>query len=199
MKIIGLCGGSGSGKGTVAKILSKRGVAHIDADAVYHELVCGPSQLMNELVSEFGEGIVNSEGGLYRPALASIVFAEGAEWKLERLNVITHKFVLERIEQIISDFSSRGYKAVLVDAPLLFESGFDSRCESVICVIAPHDLRIKRIVSRDGITADAASKRILSQVSDDALSQKCDYVINNDASEEVLCDRTNRIADLLNI
>ena len=199
MRIIGLCGGSGSGKGTVAKILSERGVAHIDADAIYHELVCGPSELMNELVCEFGDSIVNSDGGLYRPALASIVFAEGAKDKLQRLNSITHKFVIKRIEELISDFSANDVQTVLVDAPLLFESGLDRRCERVIFVGAPIDLRVKRIVARDGISDEAARKRILSQIPDDVLSRKCDYVINNDTTEAELRHRADHIADLLNI
>ena len=94
MTVIGLTGPSGSGKGKIAEILSEFGVRHIDADAVYHNILIPPSECLDELVEEFGYSILNAGGRLDRRALASVVFGESNRDKLERLNKITHKYVL---------------------------------------------------------------------------------------------------------
>ena len=199
MRIIGLCGGSGSGKGAVAKILSLRGAKHIDADKVYHSMVSGPSALIDELSAEFGDSVVSADGGLDRKALASIVFAEGAIDKQKKLNSITHKYVIDKIRALIDLYRSDGTCAVVVDAPLLFESGFDKECDSIICVIASKDIRISRIMARDGISAENAEKRIATQLSDEALIARCDHVIENNGSPELLEREVGRVADSLNI
>ena len=96
MKVIGLCGGSGSGKGVVAEIFSSHNIPIIDADAIYHGLTSSPGQCLDELREEFGEEIIRNNA-LYRPALAKIVFAsENAAERRSRLNEITHKFVMNR-------------------------------------------------------------------------------------------------------
>lgn len=199
MKIIGLCGGSGSGKGTVAKILKERGCVHIDADLVYHGLVSGPSRLMDNLVSEFGEGIRRSDGGLDRKSLGAIVFGDCTKNKQRLLNEVTHKFVIEEFRRLIAEYDSRGVDSVIVDAPLLFESGFDTECDKVICVTAPLEFRIERIVKRDGISREMAEKRIATQLPDDVLVKKCDFSIINDGDEAKLRQRVLDIADLLSL
>ena len=109
--------------------------------------------------------------------LAKIVFAEDDGFvKRERLNKIAHFFVLDEVRNIIKSLSDSGYDAVLVDAPLLFESGFDKECDIILCVISEKNARIKRIMARDNITRDAAVKRIDAQLSDEFLIQRyyCD-------------------------
>ncbi len=180
MEIIGLSGGSGSGKGTVAKMFLNFGIPSIDADKVYHELTEKPSLCLSELVSAFGTEILNVDGGLDRGALGKIVFyGEGAEKRREKLNQISHKHVLSRIRELISEYEGKGAPAVLVDAPLLFESGFNSECDLVILVTADREVRIARITERDGISREAAERRINSQISDEELSSRVDFVIDN--------------------
>ena len=180
MKIIGLCGGSGSGKGSVAKMFLNFNIPSIDADKVYHELTDKPSECLSELSSVFGKEILNEMGGLDRGALGKIVFyGDKAEERRKKLNTISHRHVLVKIREIISEYREKDYPAVLVDAPLLFESGFNTECDCIILVFAERETRIKRIVERDGITPSLAEKRIDAQIPDEELKSRVDYVIDN--------------------
>ncbi len=185
VKIIGLCGRSGSGKTTVCREFLKYGVMSVDTDKVYRELTAPmsdgtPSVLVRNISDEFGEEIISPDGSLNRKALANAVFGEGNAERLAVLNSITHKPILERTEEIIKEFAEDGAVGVLVDAPALFESGFDKKCHCILCVSAPDAVLIGRIVERDSITEEAAKKRLSSQISDIELRAKADAVIEND-------------------
>ncbi len=196
MKVIGLAGGSGTGKGTVCAAFEKYNITSIDTDDVYHKLTSTvDSPCLEALRSEFGESVINSDGILDRARLAKIVFAEDGALKLERLNKITHSFVLAEVRKIIGTLSDRGYDAVLVDAPLLFESGFDKECDIILCVISEKNARINRIMTRDNITRDEAVKRIDAQLDDEILIQKSDYIIYNNGTVEAL---ERDVADIAN-
>lgn len=181
MKVIGLCGGSGSGKGTVSGLFAEHGFIAIDTDKVYHGLTSSLTDCLRELVDEFGEGILNQSGALDRRKLAAIVFANGTDkQKHAALNRIAHKHVLEKVREMIAEYEKEGYAAVLVDAPMLFESGFDKECDAVIAVTADKDARVDRIVLRDSISREAALARIEAQLSDEILTARSDYTIRND-------------------
>ena len=184
MKVIGLCGGSGSGKGAVSSIFAEIGVPSIDTDAVYREMTLSDSPCMRALAAEFGREIINSLGGLDRARLASIVFNDPS--RLKTLNKIAHSFILDETRRRLAKYSDEGLPAAIVDAPVLFESGFDKECDEIICVVADKETRIARIMSRDGITLDAAEKRIASQMPDEILISKCDQVIYNNSDIESL-------------
>ena len=184
MKVIGLCGGSGSGKGAVSSIFAEIGIPSIDTDAVYREMTLSDSPCMRELRAEFGREIINSLGGLDRARLASIVFNDPS--RLRTLNKIAHSFILDETRRRLAKYSDEGLPAAIVDAPVLFESGFDKECDEIICVLADRDVRTTRIMSRDGITRDAAEKRIASQMPDETLISKCDHVIYNNSDIESL-------------
>lgn len=186
MKTIGLCGGSGSGKGAVSAILAQMNIPSVDADQVYRELTSSDTLCLRELAAEFGDGII-SNGMLDRRALADIVFSDHS--RLIRLNAITHKHILDGIRLILSELRDQGYNMAVVDAPLLFESGFDKECHAVVAVIADKNLRLKRITERDSITVEAAEKRISSQVSDEFLLANSDFLIVNNGTLDEL--RTN--------
>ena len=177
MKVIGLCGGSGSGKGVVSSLFASLGIPAIDTDAVYRELTVRGSYLLNILSEAFGTDILNERGELDRKKLSALVFSDPAKHKL--LNSITHSEILNEAERRIRKYESEGYPAVICDAPLLFESGFDKKCDIIIAVIAPLDVRIERLVGRDGISPEAARQRILSQLPDEYLEKHSDFVINN--------------------
>lgn len=196
MKIIGLCGGSGSGKGAVGQIFSENGYFTIDTDKVYRDITDNASPCLDALVCEFGGDILNSFGTLNRKALADIVFSD--KTKLRRLNAITHKFVLRRVRDIIADLPPDKYIGVVVDAPLLYESGFDKECDYVVAVIADTEIRINRIVLRDAIEREAAYKRFNSQTSDDHISALADFVIENNGDISALKEKVLKVIKKIN-
>ncbi len=196
MKIIGLCGGSGSGKGTVADLLSLYGIMSIDTDAVYHEITSHKTPCLDEIAESFGEGVISKDGSLNRKELAKIVFnGEDAMVKRSLLNRISHKHVWNKTKEIVSNLKTGGAEFVIIDAPLLFESGFNKECDFIIAVTADMDIRIDRIIKRDGIDKNAAALRIKSQLPDNYLIENADFHIENSGSFEEL---EKQIGSLIN-
>lgn len=181
MLTIGLCGGSGSGKGTVASLFQKKGFLVIDTDAVYHELISVSSECSLRLIEEFGEEITDSKKIIDRQKLAQIVFSDRD--KLKALNTIAHHYVLKKVREIIKSADETKFRGAVVDAPLLFESGFDKECDYIICVTASDDLKILRIVQRDNISKENAMKRIQNQAPDHSIISKSDFFIDNNNSD----------------
>lgn len=206
--LVGLCGRSGSGKGYIAAMFADRGIPSVDTDAVYREMT-EPSPIlspcMTALVAQFGKTIVTPDNALDRAVMRTLVFGTGEhtlpqterEQNLAALNRITHQFILEKTERIAATYVQNGCDIVLIDAPLLYESGFDRHCAAVICVTAPEEVRLARIMKRDGIDRNSAEKRLATQLSAETLLNRADYVIENDADRETLYRRVDRvIADL---
>ncbi|MBR2931029.1 MAG: dephospho-CoA kinase [Clostridia bacterium] len=186
--LIGLCGGSGSGKGAVSKILCEIGIPTIDTDAVYHDLTSRPTECLDELVGEFGEGIIK-DSALDRAALRDIVFKEGQDPLLhKRLGEITYKHIIKEALGIAESYFDSGAKDVVIDAPMLFEAGLDSLCDKLICVVADKDVRVERIIARDGISREKALSRIAHQLDDKCLIARCDAVIYNNGDLKQLKD-----------
>ena len=181
MKVIGMCGGSGAGKGTVCSIFAELGIKSIDTDKLYHDIISTDSECTLELVSTFGNSIY-ANPGINRKALRDVVFSSPAA--LAELNKITHKHILSQVRNIIH--SSTCTEGIIIDAPLLFESGFDRECDTTVCVIANDNVRIERIIARDNITYDIAKKRIASQIPNSDLIRKCEYSVENNSTEEEL-------------
>lgn len=184
MKIIGLTGPSGSGKGTAAGLLEKHGIPTIDTDAVYRKILIPPSMCLDELRAAYGPSIIRPDGTLDRKALAAVVFADRE--KLALLNSITHKYILARTNKRISYRRRRGSAAVTVDAPALFESGFDEKCDFIIAVTANRDSRTTRIMQRDGLDRAAAERRINGQPPEEFYTSRADYTVENDGTSEEL-------------
>lgn len=186
MIIIGICGASGSGKGYVCSVFEGHGVKWIDTDGVYKELTKPNAPCTNELAGFFGERILNMDGSLNRKELSRLVFqSENAEQNRKKLNEISHYHIRIRTKELITYYEEQGYKAVAIDAPVLFESGFDKMCDVTICVTAPQELKIERIMARDSITQEQALARLNSQLSDEALIELCDYEIKNTNGSDV--------------
>lgn len=196
MIVIGLCGGSGSGKGTVCSYWEKLGVPSIDTDAVYHTITAGPGRCLSELSSVFGDRIINSSGGLDRRVLADIVFSSADSIKNRiLLNEITHRHILSATRDQLAEYERAGYKAAIVDAPLLFESGVHKECDVTVAVIADREARLSRIIARDGLSLEAAQRRINSQMSDEELISRSDYVINNNGATVDLAEKVRAVHD----
>jgi dephospho-CoA kinase len=187
MKVIGLCGGSGSGKSAASELLEKIGIPHIDADGIYRDLTSYESDCMRALKSEFGDAVMNEDGSLNRDYVRELVFSgNDRDTKRARLNEITHKYVLSEIDKQIEKYKSEGREAVIADVPLLFESGFNEKCDFTVAVVADEAVRIDRIVRRDKITKEQAKARINAQISTDELISKVDFVLENNGDLDEL-------------
>ena len=177
MKIIGLTGGSGAGKGEVCKAFLSFGIESVDTDKISREVTKKGKDCLRELAENFSGEILTDYGELDRKKLAEIAFS--SKENLALLNKITHKHILNECKRIILDMEKAGRKAVIIDAPLLFESGFDKDCDIIISVIADLDKRTERIIKRDNITSEQAEIRIKNQKSDDFFIANSDYIIYN--------------------
>ncbi|MBR6513198.1 MAG: dephospho-CoA kinase [Clostridia bacterium] len=178
MLIVGLTGASGSGKGYLCSLLCHKDICIIDTDRVYHKMISAPSSCVDALVSAFGEGILNPQGGIDRAVLGSIVFSD--EEKLKLLNSVAHAFIRTECEEIMERCDA---KIVILDAPVLFESGFDDMCDVTVGVVASEDVRVERIVKRDSIDPERAYARIKNQHTDDYFRQRCDIIIENGSGD----------------
>ena len=192
MLTVGLTGPSGAGKGTVAALFARYGIPSIDTDAVYHALLVPPSPCLDELAARFGSSILTSEGRLDRKALAALVFATGHEAELADLNRIAHRHVLDETRRRLVDHEAQGAPAVLVDAPQLFESGFDAECDRILVVLAPWETRLARIMERDGITREQALARLNAAHPDDFFRARADLILVNDGDPSVLEDEVQK-------
>lgn len=177
MKIIGLTGLTGAGKSTVARKLIPYGCYHIDADLIARNIINSDENVKNKLKERFGDDIINADGAVNRPVLATRAFADSQS--TEALNAITHPAVTARIKELIAEQSDKGYKAVLLDAIALFESGEDALCDFTVAVTAPEDVRLERIIIRDGITEERALERIRAQKDDSFFASRADFIIWN--------------------
>ncbi|MBE7050808.1 MAG: dephospho-CoA kinase [Ruminococcaceae bacterium] len=186
--IIGLTGPTGSGKSTVAQILKEMNFVIIDYDKISRDISKKGSPCVLELRREFGEEILGSDGNLQRKVLGKIVFSDAE--KLETLNTITHKYILKESDNLISENSG---KNIVLDAPLLFEAELDKKCDFVIGVVAPKDVRIERIMKRDSIDKAVANARVSSQKSEEFFRQNCDFIIENTKDKEYVMTQIKEI------
>lgn len=180
MKRIGITGPTGAGKTTVLKALESLGVGILDADEVYYDLLSGSEEMKKQLRERFGDGILDDGGAIDRKKLGSIVFADPAA--LLDLNRITHRYVGEELDRREALAAAAGVKAVAIDAIALIESGLGKSCEAVVCVLAPAEVRIRRIMARDGIPEEYARSRVEAQKPDSFYRENSDLVLENDGS-----------------
>lgn len=192
MRIIGLTGGTGSGKSVVSKILSKKGTYIIDADAIGHDIILSGKPAYNELIEYFGKEILDSNGEIERIKLGAMVFKEGKE-KLAFLNACTHKYIFMEIENRIKQAENENRKAVIIDAPLLLEGDFKNLCNEVWVVYAKEEVRLKRIMARDKIDEEHGKNRIASQPTWEEYERYADVIIDNSRGIE---DVEKQIEDL---
>ncbi len=186
MLIIGLTGPSGSGKTTLCKLVCNEKIHSINADEVYHSLLVPPSDCLDEIVSAFGASVLNTDKTLDRKALSAIVFGDGSGEKLSRLNSISHKYVKDEFRVILANKKAEGVCAVIIDAPTLFESGFDKECDITVSLLADRRVRGERIIARDDLTPERAEARISAQHTDDFFIKNSDHIIYNNGQTSEL-------------
>jgi len=171
--VIGLTGPTGAGKTTVSRIFEENGCAVIECDKLARDAVTEKDCIEN-LCKAFGDDIIEN-GTLNRALVAKRAFSSDETAKL--LNSITHPVILRLLKEDIEE-AENNYKAVIIDAPLLFEASLETWCDKVVSVIAPYEIRIKRIMQRDNISEEAALLRMERQKDDKYYTDKSDYVID---------------------
>jgi len=187
--LIGLCGMSGSGKTLVGSLFAMEGFVHVDCDKLVHEFLYKRADVREAITLNFGPEMLTEEG-IDRKKMRETVFSNP-----EKLNLL-NDIVREPITEIVLDHAqSCGGEYVLLDAPTLFETGIDKRCKAVIGLIAPTNTCIERIMNRDGITKEAAQKRISRQKGEEFLRKHCQYILVNDGNIVGLTKKALQLAD----
>ncbi len=174
--IIGITGGTGCGKTTLLQIIHELGGVVLDCDAIYHKLLQTDDALLASIENRFPGTVHN--GVLQRKKLGSIVF--GDKNALLELNHLTHSAVKA---QVLRQLEQKPALAA-IDAIGLFESGINELCQLTVAITAPEDVRIRRLMDRDGISREYALARIVAQPSPEEFAQRCDYVLVNDSTPE---------------
>ena len=180
--VVGLTGGIGSGKSTVASCFSECGATVIDADEISRELTQSDSPVLDELAQAFGADILNSQGQLNRSLLAERAFA--SRDLTETLNSIMHRKIRE---MALSRIQSQPDNAIVVyDMPLLVETGSENLCDLVVVVTAPMEQRISRLTAFRSMSPEDIQQRIAQQSPDSVRNQAADFIITNQGSLEDL-------------
>lgn len=174
--ILGITGGSGSGKTTLLNLIQEQGGLVLDCDAIYHALLRSDKALLAAIEDRF-PGTV--EGGvLQRKKLGSLVFSDEAA--LQDLNRITHGAVKAEVLRRLAAVP----ELAAIDAIALFESGLSTLCDVTVAVTSPVELRVRRLMARDGISEAYARSRIAAQHEDAWFRARCDAVLENSASQQ---------------
>lgn len=177
---IGLTGGIGSGKTTVARIFQILGIPVYYADTATKELMNRNTALRDSIIHHFGEASYN-KGELDRKYLASVVFNN--KEKLELLNSLTHPVTIEDAEKWMNRQTS---PYVIKEAALLFESGAAEHLDYIIGVYAPQHIRVNRVMERDGLPAEEVMKRVSRQIDEEMKMKLCNFVITNNEQQLVM-------------
>ena len=198
--VIGLTGGIGTGKSTVAEYLKKGNYAHVDADQIGRDLTADGSDLLPVLDRIFGpdgemgepeKPILRADGSLDRKALGAIAFS--AQEKKEKLDEIMLKHIIAEVDRQVAAYQAAGEEAaktgipgILIDAPLLFEAGLEDRCDQILLVTADLDTRIQRVCARDQVSEQAVRDRISCQMSEEEKRKRSDLIVDNSGTLEEL-------------
>lgn len=180
MKLIGLTGGIGSGKSTIARRLKELGARVIDADVVSREVVEPGQPALAAIVATFGAHVLNADGTLNRAQLGDIVFTD--KEARDKLNNIVHPAVRERSQKLFSE--AKDHEVVVYDVPLLVESENSYSFEHIIVASAPEQIRVERLMEHRGMTESEARARIESQASEESRLSLADTVIDTSGSLE---------------
>ncbi len=196
MKVIGLTGKTGAGKSTVASFLKEKGCFIIDGDKIARDILLPGEPAVTELAAAFGEDIILPDGNIDRKKVASRAFA--TPQATDKLNAITHPHITARFVADIKRAENEGYKAAVIDAAALLESDCKSLCSFIAVVTAPEDIRLERILRRDGITKEQAMSRINAQKPDEYYFSQAHHIVRNYTPYN-LTDELDRLSRVLEV
>ncbi len=189
--VIGILGGIGSGKSTVATQFAKLGCAVIDADKIAREILDN-KDIINTISAEFGADVVLADGTINRLKLAQKAF-ESTE-KAKKLNAIVHPPVLERCEQLLAQFlKDASVPGVVLDMPLLVETGWDGRCDVLVFVDCPQTVRFRRAAAQKHLSTAQIKKREKFQISLDKKRNIAQYNVKNNSDVSDLAEQVAQI------
>jgi dephospho-CoA kinase len=190
MLLVGLTGGIGSGKSTVAELLAERGAVVIDADDLARRAVAPGTPGFDRVVETFGRDILGPDGGIDRAALADIVFADPS--RLRELEAIIHPEVARLLVESLEPFRDTD-DVVVYAVPLLAERGMAQGFDVVVVVVADVDRRIERLMRDRGMTAEEVRARVAAQLTDEERARVADVLLDNDGEPERLIPQVNRL------
>ncbi len=188
MFVVGLTGGIGAGKSTVAELFRAQGVPVLDADVIARELVQKGKPALTRLVALFGREILDEDGALNRARLRALVFGDAA-WR-KQLEALLHPLIHEEMQVRLAQLKT---PYCIVCIPLLVETGWTASVQRVLVVDAPDELRRQRVVSRDGLSAAEFSAILAAQASRDERLAAADDVIVNDGGRDMLKQRVGEL------
>lgn len=192
MFIVGVTGGIGSGKSTVSRLFAEKGAYIFDADTVAKQLIETREDLQQELIDEFMDDIIDSEGNIVKSKLARIGFSNQANQ--EMLNAIIHPYVFQANDAEIEQVRAQGETDLyIVDAPLLFESGMDLHTDYTVLVYTRMKLRLERAKKRGNLSIDEITRRMDLQMPEEEKIELADFVIDNNGAEEDLHREVDRV------
>ena len=196
--VVGLSGGIGTGKSTVAALFAEQGAVVIDADAIVHELQAPGAPLLAEIAEAFGPEVICADGSLERERLGAIVFRDADARR--RLGAIVHPKVGAEMARRLAAAREAGARLVVLDIPLLFEgrkAGTGSAAllgiDATVLAYAPEALQIERQIERDGSEADEALRRVRAQMPIEEKRALADFVIDN---SESLAETARQVREL---
>jgi dephospho-CoA kinase len=178
MIIIGLTGSVASGKSTVAGWIAERGIAVHDADSAVHSLLAADGAAVPDITARFGTSVLADDGGIDRKKLGNHVFEHPQDRKI--LESILHPMVRQHRDQFLVDHRRLGSKIVVLDVPLLFETGGDALCDYVIVVHAGEDTIRRRALARPGMTENKLAGILKTQMPASEKCQRADFVLDTD-------------------
>lgn len=194
MKVIGLTGGTGSGKSTVSAYLREKGCYIIDADKISRKLTAKGGEALEPIRERFGEEVFFEDGSLNRKKLGSIVFNDNQ--KLKILEGITTEIVIRKTLEEVEKLKAEGKQSIVVlDAPLLFECGMKDCTDENWLVTCEKEMRIQRLMSRDGLERQSILDRMANQLSDEEKLLLADYVIDNSTNLTKLYSQIDRLIE----
>ncbi len=195
MLTIGLTGGISSGKSTITSWFLEKGIIVLDADQIVRQLQKPGSQLLYDLAHEFGPSVILENGELARDVLGSIIFHDEAA--KQKLNAMIHPLVKQKLVEGMEQAKARGEQLVVLDVPLMFESGFESLVDRTLVVYVPREIQVKRLMKRDQIDESYALAKINSQMSLEKKRDLADYVLNNEYSMRELRTQFEQMFEML--
>ena len=184
MKVIGLTGGIGSGKSTVAQFLEELGAVIVDVDKIGHEAIKPGSEAWERVVSEFGKSIVTVSGDIDRAKLGEIVFNNHEA--LLRLNQIIHPIIDNMLMAKLEECRRKGVKVVVLEAAAMLEAGRASQVDEIWITVAPESAVLQRLSGRSGYSEEESKARIHAQLSNEERIKHADVVIDTDCSLDEL-------------